>query len=344
MVDHPVITEGAFDSQNLAFWDAERGEYRAYWRHFDRATPDQIYRGVRSIRTATSRDFVTWENQADVVFPDSPPAHLYTNVIKPYHRAPHLLIGFPARYLEREQRGTMDDAREKATPEKMRTWSPSMQALPELDRRRLRATHRERYGTALTDTLLIASRDGVRFKRWEESFLSPGPERPGTWNYGNQFVAWHVVETPSALAGAPNELSLYAIESYWSDRGSVLRRYALRLDGFVSAWAPMAGGELITRPVRFAGDTLMLNFSSSIAGGIQVELQDEAGQPLPGFTLADCAPLFGDAIERPVTWLSGADLGALAGRSIRLRFALQDAHLFAYQFCASPVNSTAPSR
>ncbi|HAA60694.1 MAG TPA: hypothetical protein DCE39_07165, partial [Planctomycetaceae bacterium] len=25
----PVITEGAFDSQNLAFWDGKRGEYRA---------------------------------------------------------------------------------------------------------------------------------------------------------------------------------------------------------------------------------------------------------------------------------------------------------------------------
>jgi hypothetical protein len=335
MADHPVITEGAFDSQNLAFWDAERGEYRAYWRHFDRATADQIYRGVRSIRTATSKDFLNWENQADVVFPDSPPAHLYTNVIKPYHRAPHLLIGFPARYIEREQRGTMDDAREKATPEKMRNWSPSMRALPELDRRQLRAAQRERYGTALTDTMLIASRDGVHFKRWAESFLSPGIERPGTWNYGNQFVAWHVVETRSPLPGAPNELSLYAIENYWADQGSVLRRYTLRLDGFVSAWAPMAGGELITRPIRFSGDTLILNFASSIAGGIRVELQDESGQPLAGFALADCAPVFGDAIERPVTWLSGADLHTLAGRTVRLRFELQDAHLYAYQFRVS---------
>lgn len=335
MADHPVITEGAFDSQNLAFWDAERGEYRAYWRHFDRATADQIYRGVRSIRTATSKDFLNWENQADVVFPDSPPAHLYTNVIKPYHRAPHLLIGFPARYIEREQRGTMDDAREKATPEKMRNWSPSMRALPELDRRQLRAAQRERYGTALTDTMLIASRDGVHFKRWAESFLSPGIERPGTWNYGNQFVAWHVVETHSPLPGAPNELSLYAIENYWADQGSVLRRYTLRLDGFVSAWAPMAGGELITRPIRFSGDTLILNFASSIAGGIRVEIQDESGQPLAGFALADCAPVFGDAIERPVTWLSGADLHTLAGRTVRLRFELQDAHLYAYQFRVS---------
>ena len=30
MRDEPVITKGAFDSQNLAFWDSLRGEYRAY--------------------------------------------------------------------------------------------------------------------------------------------------------------------------------------------------------------------------------------------------------------------------------------------------------------------------
>jgi hypothetical protein len=53
MADRPFITDGAFDSQNLAFWDAVRGEYRAYWRYFDQGTPEKPYQGVRSIRTAT---------------------------------------------------------------------------------------------------------------------------------------------------------------------------------------------------------------------------------------------------------------------------------------------------
>ena len=342
MADRPVITNGAFDSQNLAFWDGEREVYRAYWRYFDRGSPDQPYVGVRSIRTATSKDFLHWENEADVVFPDAPPAHLYTNAVKPYHRAPHLLIGFPARYVERERKGTMDDSRGKATPEKMRQWSPSMRALPELEHRQLRASASERYGTALTETVLMASRDGVHFKRWTEAFLTPGIERPGTWNYGNQYVAWHVVETRSPLEGAPNELSFYAVEGYWSERGSALRRYTLRLDGFVSAWAPMAGGELLTKPIRFSGDTLTLNFASSVAGGIRVEIQNEAGRPIPGFALADCAPVFGDAHERPVTWLSGARVAALAGQTVRLRFELQDAHLYAYRFAPVPNTASAP--
>ena len=32
MADRPVVTDGFFDSQNLAFWDAVRGEYREYHR------------------------------------------------------------------------------------------------------------------------------------------------------------------------------------------------------------------------------------------------------------------------------------------------------------------------
>ena len=90
-----VITAGAFDSQNLAFRDTVRGEYRAYWRIFSE--------GVRAIRTATSKDFVHWDNQADLRYVDSPPEHLYTNAVMPYFRAPHLFIGFPTRFQPKTQ-------------------------------------------------------------------------------------------------------------------------------------------------------------------------------------------------------------------------------------------------
>ena len=95
MKQEPVITAGAFDSQNLAFWDASRGEYRAYWRIFTG--------GVRAIRTATSKDFLRWENQADLRYADSPAEHLYTNAVMPYARAPHLFIGFPTRFQPKHQ-------------------------------------------------------------------------------------------------------------------------------------------------------------------------------------------------------------------------------------------------
>jgi hypothetical protein len=316
MADRPVITAGAFDSQNLAFWDPVRKEYRAYWRIFTAGVTDaKTWKpsGVRAIRTATSKDFLTWTNQADLTYIDSPPEHLYTNQVKPYHRAPHLMIGFPTRYVERG-------------------WSDSMRALPEREHREQRAKAGLRYGTALTEGLFMASRDGVRFKRWNEAFLRPGPEREGTWNYGQQYIAWHLVETKSALPGAANELSLYAGESYWTGTSSALRRYTLRLDGFVSVHAPRIAGSLLTRPVTFNGSVLSLNFASSAVGSIRVELQDAAGQPVPGFALADCPPIFGDTVDRPVAWKAGSDLRKLSGQPVRLRFVLEDADLFAYRF------------
>ena len=316
MKNEPVITKGAFDSQNLAFYDPVRREYRAYWRIFTAGVADGTTwkpAGVRAIRTATSKDFLNWGPHADLTYVDSPAEQLYTNQIKPYYRAPHVFIGFPARYVERG-------------------WSNSMRALPELEHREWRAKASLRYGTAISEGLLMASRDGVKFKRWNEAFLPPGVQRAGTWNYGHQYIAWHLVETKSALIGAPNELSLYATESYWTGNSSELRRYTLRLDGFVSANAPMSGGELITKPLTFTGKELRLNFSSSAAGDVRVEIQDASGKPQPGFGIEDCPPIFGDEIERKVTWKNGSDVSSLAGKPVRLRFALKDADVYAFQF------------
>ena len=179
----------------------------------------------------------------------------------------------------------------------------------------------------------MSSRDGVNFHRWDEGFLRPGIERPGTWNYGQQFVAWRSVETASTLKGAPNELSLYASEGIWlGKKGKSLRRYTLRLDGFVSAHASAKGGELLTKPIVFSGRRLSLNFATSAAGSMKVELQDSRGQPLAGFHLKDCDELFGDTLERKVSWKGNADVSSLARKEVRVRFVLRDADFYSFQF------------
>ena len=333
----PVITDGAFDAMNLAFWDSERGEYRSYWRYFTAGvTKDKQWEpaGVRAIRTATSKDLIHWENQANLDYPGSPEEQLYENGIHPYHRAPHLLIGLPVRYVDRAnpEYTTPEVGNGRAGPDRIRQWPASLRSLPDAEQRQARAALIERLGSALTEGLFMSSRDGVTFRRWNEAFLRPGIERPGTWNYGQQFVCWQLVETKSAFEGAPHELSLYATEGSWLDQGKSLRRYTLRLDGFVSINVPMSGGELITKPIQFSGKALSLNFASSAAGDIRVEIQDAAGKPLPGYTLADCPPVFGDVIERSVAWKSGSDVGELAGKAVRLRFVLRDADLYSFRF------------
>lgn len=320
MTEQPILQGlGAFDSQNLAFWDPSIRKYRAYWRIFTSGTTtDKNWKpaGYRAIRTAVSDDMLNWTQVKDITYTDSPVEHIYTNQIKPYLRAPHLLIGFPTRYIDRK-------------------WAESTKSLPDLEQRRLRSSSSERYGTAITEGLLMVSRDGLHFKRWNEAFLRPGIQRPGTWQYGAQYIGWHLVETPSSLPGAPNELSLYATESYWHGKGSALRRYTLRLDGFVSINAPMKGGELVTKPIRFAGDRLEMNLATSAAGSIRVEIQDADGNPIPGYELANCQEQFGDTLDLTVKWNKGNSLGDLAGQAVRLRFEIKDADLYSFQFNAS---------
>ncbi|MGN6196484.1 MAG: hypothetical protein ACTHOB_16210 [Ginsengibacter sp.] len=306
----PILTDGTFDSQNTAFWDSARKEYRIYWRIF-------IHK-LRAIRTATSKDFIHWENHENLQYMDTLTEQLYINGIIPYYRAPQIYIGFPARYIDRG-------------------WSNSMRALPELEERQMRSITQPRFGTALTDGLFMASSDGVKFKRWDAAFLRPGIERPGTWSYSQQYIAWTILETKSALEGAPNEISLYANESLWTGTSSALRRYTLRLDGFVSVNAPMSGGGFVTKPLRFEGDQLSLNFSTSAYGSIRVEIQDSKGNPIPGFALKDCPPIFGDAIDRPVFWNNRSDadstnVGILAGKVVRLRFEIKDGDLYSFHF------------
>ena len=91
MSEKPVITEGAFDSQNLAFWDSVRERYVDFHRGF-RA-------GKRDIMTCTSSDFLNWTDPVWLEYPGSSPEHLYTNQITPYFRAPHIFLGFPKRFV-----------------------------------------------------------------------------------------------------------------------------------------------------------------------------------------------------------------------------------------------------
>lgn len=308
LLDEPVMynqVHGKFDSHNLVFWDGVRGEYRAYVRDF---APGRR----RDIRTATSPDFVHWSDAAWLAYPGAPPEQLYTNQVMPYERAPHIFVGFPARYVERP-------------------WSPTVEALPETEHRRMRASAQERYGAALSDAVFMSSRDGLTFKRWGEAFIRPGPQLEGNWTYGDNYPCWGLVETPAARQPAPPELSMYAMENYW--RGPTrFRRYAMRLDGFVSANAPRSGGEFTTPPLTFAGDALELNVSTSAAGGVRMEVQGADGRRIEGFTLEDCIEVVGDRVDFPVRWASGASLGSLAGKVVRLRFALVDADLFAIRF------------
>ena len=133
------------------------------------------------------------------------------------------------------------------------------------------------------------------------------------------------------LQTGEHELSLY-IKHNAGYPTSHVRRYTLRPDGFISVNAPYAGGELVTKPLIFAGNHLELNYSTSAAGGLRVELQRADGAPIERYGLDDCAEIIGDRIAKVVTWKTGADVSSLAAAPIRLRFVLKDADLYSLRF------------
>ena len=79
-----------------------------------------------------------------------------------------------------------------------------------------------------------------------------------------------------------------------------------------------------------------VHFATGAAGSLRVEIQEPSGTPLPGFALADCPEMIGDQIDRVVAWKGGRDLGALAQRAVRLRFAIKDGDLYALRFQPAP--------
>ena len=180
----------------------------------------------------------------------------------------------------------------------------------------------------VSDGVLMSSRDSKFFDRsFKEAFVRPGPD-PDNWHERSVYIMRGILDT------GPNELSLY-MSDHWRLPSNTIRRLVLRKDGFVSVQSGYDGGELLTKPLTFAGGELRLNFSTSAAGSVRVEVQDAGGRPLPGFALEDCPEMYQDEIDRVVCWNTGADLGVLAGQPVRLRFALNDADLFAFRFVVS---------
>jgi hypothetical protein len=272
MKPEPAITKGAFDSQNLAFWDTVRSRYTCFSRIFTNST--------RAVQSNHSQDFLTWTEPVEHHYAAGVPReHFYTSATVPCPTAPHLFVCFPKRFV------------------------PTRLKIPE---------HKTK---GVSDAVFMSSRDGVNWDRpFLEAWVRPGLDQKN-WTDRNNMTANGIIET------SDSEWSLYISEHYRSADNRI-RRLAVRKQGFASMHADAKGGEFITKPLRFTGGKLLLNYSTSAAGLIQVEVQDEAGKPL-----ATMPELYGDDLAASVL-----DVSALKGQAIRLRVRMKDADLYALRF------------
>lgn len=333
----PMTDEGPLDSENVAFWSEHEQCYVAYFRSWikrDAAGRTGVLKrnadgsdwefvgetedgerwtlplegglmndGLRWVARSTSPDFVHWSPPVQMVSEGAPDEHIYTCLPRPYFRAPHVYIAPGARFVRDRQ--VLTDAEADSVG------------------------IREQFRGKTTDIVLMSSRGGVRLDRtFLESWSRPGFD-PADWIYGSNYPSFGFVQTGEA------ELSFY-VNEHFTRPDCHARRFTLRLDGFVSAHGGFAGGELVTKAITFSGARLVLNYATSAAGSVRVGIEDEAGQPIEGFGLADAVERVGNRIADEARWRGGVDVSALAGRAVRLRFAIKDADVFSYRFADTP--------
>jgi hypothetical protein len=240
---------------------------------------------------------------------DPPGTDIYNTKAVKYPWAPDTYVAFPTMYFHYEGDGP-----------------PERQVLGDKARGR---------GSGVTEVQLAVSRDGLSWKRY------PRPAYVPIGSFGSNDV--HMYFLTHGMVRRGNQIWQYVgghdgngigYHSAWGRKGPwPLYRLVQRLDGFVAAEADYTGGTLVTRPLRFQGKRLRLNLDTGAVGYAQVGFLDEAGRPIPGYSVDECVYINGDFIDTPVEWRErGADVSALAGRVVQVIFRLRGAKLYAMQF------------
>jgi hypothetical protein len=291
------------DSQQNVFYDTRLKKYVAYLR--GRKEMGFETKGRSVVRVERDDVEKPWANPGGkVVFTadeqDPPDVDFYTNAAVQYPYAQDAYFMFPAAYHH-------------------------------FDRR---------YGNdGLLDSSAAASRDGITWQRpdrgpyvslgekgeWDESFMMMGVglvrREDKLYQYYNGVDISHGGTRKESKNSAQGR-------TRWGWMGAVEQR----LDGFYSADAAYAGGWLKTPPVRFEGKHLVLNVNTSSAGSVKVEILGEDDKPVPGFSLGESDMIMANNVRHVVTWNQKDDVSSLAGKPVRLKFAMRSAKLYAFQF------------
>lgn len=331
LISQASIATGAGDAKYSVAWDARLGKYVQFSRikppdpqgvafYRERFGVDSPDLNVRMIGRAESDDLLHWGTGQIIIRPDeldkaNSPAGLtrldfYGPNIRQYGEGASAYIALPTCHSH---------------------WT----------------YHYVREGKAHSfpqtiDVQLATSRDGIQWNR--------APGRRPFIRHGVEGSFWSKMIFPSGdIIPVGDELWFY-FGGYSVRHGASsgpeeagIGRAVLRRDGFISADAAYTGGELTTRPLVFEGSKLQLNMDSGAGGTLQVEIQDQAGNPIPGFALEDADEINGNFLQVPARWRAEVigkmrraegdpDVGTLAGRPVRLRFVMRDARLYSFQF------------
>jgi len=306
-----IDPQGPHDTQTIIFWDEKLNKYLFYGRYFlERNGISE--RGVR--RAEVNNDFREILNTGLAIWPDMKDKSKYSDIMKVGNSVDYYgatVFPYEGIYIMLAQA--------------FWHWMPN-------------TTYQGTDEPGMRDIRLAVSRNSIDFKRVgnRKPFLTPG-----TLGRFDSKQIW-VLPNPVVM---DDELWIYYCGVNWDRAGRVdpeskdgkkkaaISRAVLRLDGFVSADASYeTEGEIITKPIQFTGDRLEVNANTGAGGAIQVEILDENGNPIPGFTKEECNWIIGNSVRHPVKWKNEAELKSLNGEVIRLRVVMRDCELYSFQF------------
>ena len=338
------------DSQNMAFWDAQRRKYVFYFRGWTRELLRTVVRfeaddfmepwplpkpGPNTLKKH-DKLYPTITNEARVVIRsderDPRPSDFYNPSVVKYPEAPNVYFAFPSMFfhLPEPPMGVElidDDFIYSYGTEPPYTHIPQhydATASPAMERRNVKTRN-----SGFLDIRLCTSRDGINWNRDHRGpYVSLGVEgEPDTWSL-YMFVGMIIRDGKI--------YQYYAGNSNWhdgiSERDTVIIRLEQRLDGFVSVDAAYEGGEMMTKPIIFSGSELHLNINTSAIGSAAVGILDEKGNPFPGYDIPDCDVIRGNFIDKTVSWHDKSDVSAFAGKPVRLRILMRGSKFFSFRF------------
>jgi len=313
---------GDCDTQNIAFWDQSLQQYVLYTREWIRRgdqskLSERRKNNYRVHRRLTSQNLKHWNKGERVLEPNDtdfkkynlpngytkPPVDYYSGLVFKYPNEQGIYIMLASAFWH-----WMDEDSK---------YEGNL------------------LGPQSMDIRLAVSYDGVNFRRvsnWRP-FLRNGPE--GSWSsrmlWANPWPLQVNDELWFYYWGSNCDHAGHRDSSANEDKNGI-GRAILRLDGFVSADAEYSRGELLTQPLKFQGEILKLNVDTSAGGSVFVEMLDNQGNPIQGFTKNDCIPVVGNSVSMPVRWKGGNNLRELNNKPVQLRFCMKDSKLYAFQF------------
>ena len=192
--------------------------------------------------------------------------------------------------------------------------------------------------TQVADTELVFSRDGLNWQRpFPDNFFLPRG-KPGTWDREGVLAVAPVIYQDkiwiyySGWNHPYGGAALKPVQEGWIENGERIHHAiglaTLRLDGFVSLDAGNEEGIVTTKPLKLSQKNLMVN--ADVQGELRIEILDESGKVIPGFSKKDCDPIRSDNVRHVVSWKGKSTLSSLHDRALKLRFILQNGSLYSF--------------